>query len=342
MARKGRIAANLLAQRAAPSAPLARLFGSGSTKSALEWPKCWRIRSAADRGRTAPAAGEYALLRIIIKLVRVFFVCLVLLAIGGGAVVGVTIWYFGRDLPDYQQLAHYEPPITTRVHAGDGRLLAEYSTERRVFMPIRGLPQKAIQPFLAAGAQNFYTHARGRADRSRALAQQAPAGRPLDHHAAGCQGHAAVQRADNVAQDQGGPAGDPDRGGAFQRPHPRAVPERDLSRLGCLRGRGGGADLLQQIARRIDPRRGGVSRRAAEGAQQLQSRPLSAAGEGSPRLGARSDRRGRRRARKGNPGGPGRTDRHAQARRGRNRQWPLFRGRGAARAARPLWRERTL
>src|SRR5437762_2745443 len=158
MARKGRIAANLLAQRAAPSAPLARLFGSGSTKSALEWPKCWRIRSAADRGRTAPAAGEYALLRIIIKLVRVFFVCLVLLAIGGGAMVGLTIWYFGRDLPDYQQLAHYEPPITTRVHAGDGRLLAEYSTERRVFMPIGAIPKKVIQAFLSAEDKNFYSH----------------------------------------------------------------------------------------------------------------------------------------------------------------------------------------
>src|SRR5260370_310046 len=200
MARKGRIAANLLAQRAAPSAPLARLFGSGSTKSALEWPKCWRIRSAADRRRTAPAAGEYALVRILIKLVRDFFGCLVVLAIGG------------------------------RLH-----------------------------------------------------------------------GHAAVQRADNVAQDQGGPAGDPDRGGAFQRPHPRAVPERDLSRLGCLRGRGGGADLLQQIARRIDPRRGGVPRGAAEGAQQLQSPPLSAPSESSPRLGSRPDRRGPRRARQGNP-----------------------------------------
>src|SRR5436190_11021848 len=158
MARKGRIAANLLAQRAAPSAPLARLFGSGSTKSALEWPKCWRIRSAADRGRTAPAAGEYALLRIIIKLVRVFFVCLVLLAIGGGAMVGLTIWYFGRDLPDYQQLAHYEPPITTRVHAGDGRLLAEYASERRVFVPIGEIPKRVINAVLSSEDKNFYRH----------------------------------------------------------------------------------------------------------------------------------------------------------------------------------------
>ena len=53
------------------------------------------------------------------------------------AVGGLTVWYFGRDLPDYQQLADYQPPIVTRVHAGDGRLLAEYATEKRVFVPVQ-------------------------------------------------------------------------------------------------------------------------------------------------------------------------------------------------------------
>ena len=75
----------------------------------------------------------------MVKLIRFLFVCAVVLAIAGCGFVGVTIWYFGRDLPDYQQLAHYQPPITTRVHAGDGRLLAEYATERRVFVPIQAI-----------------------------------------------------------------------------------------------------------------------------------------------------------------------------------------------------------
>ncbi len=61
----------------------------------------------------------------MVKLVRFLFVCAVMLAIAGTGFAGITIWYFGRDLPDYQQLVHYEPAIMTRVHAGDGRLLAE-------------------------------------------------------------------------------------------------------------------------------------------------------------------------------------------------------------------------
>jgi len=94
----------------------------------------------------------------MVKLIRFLFVCGVVLAILGSALVGVTIWHFGRDLPDYQQLAHYQPPITTRVHAGDGRLLAEYATERRVFVPIQAIPKLAIKAFLSAEDKNFYNH----------------------------------------------------------------------------------------------------------------------------------------------------------------------------------------
>jgi penicillin-binding protein 1A len=94
----------------------------------------------------------------MIKLVRFLFVCTVLLAIAGSAFIGFTIWYFGRDLPDYQQLAHYEPPITTRVHAGDGRLLAEYASERRVFVPIGEIPKRVINAVLSSEDKNFYSH----------------------------------------------------------------------------------------------------------------------------------------------------------------------------------------
>ena len=65
----------------------------------------------------------------MVKLVRFLFVCAVVLAVVGCGFVGLTLWHFSRDLPDYQQLAHYQPPITTQVYAGDGRLLAQYATD---------------------------------------------------------------------------------------------------------------------------------------------------------------------------------------------------------------------
>ncbi|MBV8120672.1 MAG: PBP1A family penicillin-binding protein [Alphaproteobacteria bacterium] len=94
----------------------------------------------------------------MVKFIRFLFVCAVILAVAGCGLVGITIWYFGRDLPDYSQLAHYQPPIMTRVQAGDGRLLAEYAAERRVFVPIQAIPKRVIDAFVSAEDKNFYNH----------------------------------------------------------------------------------------------------------------------------------------------------------------------------------------
>jgi penicillin-binding protein 1A len=102
--------------------------------------------------------GATAHRKRMVKLLRFLFVCAVILAVAGCGFVGITLWYFGRDLPDYQQLAHYQPSIMTRVHAGDGRLLAEYATERRIFIPIQAIPKPVINAFIAAEDKNFYSH----------------------------------------------------------------------------------------------------------------------------------------------------------------------------------------
>lgn len=91
------------------------------------------------------------------KLIRFLFVSVLLAAVAGCGAVVLTIWYFGRNLPDYRELAHYEPSITTRVQAGDGRLLAEYATKRRVFVPISAIPKRVIDAFIAAEDKNFYS-----------------------------------------------------------------------------------------------------------------------------------------------------------------------------------------
>ncbi|NQU59945.1 MAG: penicillin-binding protein 1A [Rhodospirillales bacterium] len=83
---------------------------------------------------------------------------LVLVAIGGGGGVLFVFHNFGRDLPEYRQLADYEPPVMTRVYGGDGRLLAEYAVEKRVFVPIKAMPKRVVRAFLAAEDKNFYIH----------------------------------------------------------------------------------------------------------------------------------------------------------------------------------------
>ncbi len=79
-----------------------------------------------------------------------------------GAVGAIALWlvyeHFSEGLPDYYQLASYDPPVVSRVYAGDGRLLAEYAVENRVFVPITAMPKRVINAFLAAEDKTFYTH----------------------------------------------------------------------------------------------------------------------------------------------------------------------------------------
>ena len=94
------------------------------------------------------------MVRVLLTIVGV----LVLVAVVGAGGVLFIFQNYGRDLPEYRQLADHEPPVMTRVYGGDGRLLAEYAVEKRIFVPIRAMPRRVVQSFLAAEDKNFYTH----------------------------------------------------------------------------------------------------------------------------------------------------------------------------------------
>jgi penicillin-binding protein 1A len=96
--------------------------------------------------------------RRVLTLFRFLFVCTVLMVIAVCGIIGVAISRFDRELPDSQHLAHYQPAIMTRAYAGDGRLLAEFAGERRVFVPIDAMPKRVVDAFLSAEDRNFYSH----------------------------------------------------------------------------------------------------------------------------------------------------------------------------------------
>jgi|APGre2960657423_1045063.scaffolds.fasta_scaffold05929_2 penicillin-binding protein 1A len=89
-----------------------------------------------------------------------------------GALVAVAIFFlviftafgffifkkYSENLPDYEQLKNYSPMITTRIYSADGSLLNEFSKEKRIFVPIKNIPQNLINAFLAAEDSNFYKH----------------------------------------------------------------------------------------------------------------------------------------------------------------------------------------
>jgi penicillin-binding protein 1A len=97
-------------------------------------------------------------MKILRILASLFALSLILAILGLGAALFVYQKY-SRDLPDFQQLAAYDPPTVTRVHAGDGRILTEYAVEKRVFVPVKVIPKRVIYAFLSAEDQNFFHHA---------------------------------------------------------------------------------------------------------------------------------------------------------------------------------------
>ncbi len=83
-----------------------------------------------------------------------------LLGLIAGIVVIIAVFHhYSQNLPDHSFLKDYEPPVVTRVHTGDGRLLAEFAQEKRIYIPIEEVPDLVKNAFIAAEDQNFYEHA---------------------------------------------------------------------------------------------------------------------------------------------------------------------------------------
>jgi penicillin-binding protein 1A len=98
----------------------------------------------------------------LVKVAERWFVIAGIGLLGAIALAGLVVavyaaWLF-HDLPDASELADYRPPTATRVYAGDGTLIGEFSDERRIYVPYEQIPTPVVQAFLAAEDRNFFKH----------------------------------------------------------------------------------------------------------------------------------------------------------------------------------------
>ncbi|WP_429808886.1 penicillin-binding protein 1A [Ensifer sp. B1-9] len=94
----------------------------------------------------------------MIRLIGYFFGIGAFLLLGVAGAVALYLGVVTKDLPDYEVLAKYSPPVTTRFHAGNGALMAEYARERRLYLPIQAIPDRVKAAFISAEDKNFYQH----------------------------------------------------------------------------------------------------------------------------------------------------------------------------------------
>ena len=69
-----------------------------------------------------------------------------------------VLWTFSNNIPDYKFLKSYKPPVSSKVYSGNGDLVADFSKEKRIFVPYNSIPKNVINAFLSAEDKNFFYH----------------------------------------------------------------------------------------------------------------------------------------------------------------------------------------
>ena len=72
--------------------------------------------------------------------------------------IGGIFYMYSRDLPSHESLANYAPPTISRIYSAEGRIMDEFATERRLFVPIEDIPDLVKFAFISAEDKHFYTH----------------------------------------------------------------------------------------------------------------------------------------------------------------------------------------
>tara|TARA_Y100001970_G_C14240915_1_gene864853 strand:- start:310 stop:2694 length:2385 start_codon:yes stop_codon:yes gene_type:complete len=86
------------------------------------------------------------------------FLSLILLAFLFIAISILGIIKYTKDLPEYRQLRDYSPSVISRLYTGEGSLLAEFSLQKRIFVPVENIPEKVKEAFVSAEDKNFFKH----------------------------------------------------------------------------------------------------------------------------------------------------------------------------------------
>ncbi len=87
-------------------------------------------------------------------------ILVILLSISLLTVIAIfsILWTFSNNIPDYKFLKNYKPPVSSKMYSGDGDLVADFSKEKRIFVPYSTIPSNVINAFLSAEDKNFFTH----------------------------------------------------------------------------------------------------------------------------------------------------------------------------------------
>ena len=92
------------------------------------------------------------------KFIKNLLLAITLFSLTGIIVVFSILWTYSNKLPDYKFLKNYKPPVSSKVYSGNGVLISDFSSEKRIFVPFNAIPKKIIHSFLSSEDKNFFRH----------------------------------------------------------------------------------------------------------------------------------------------------------------------------------------
>ncbi|MSO13822.1 penicillin-binding protein 1A [Rickettsiales endosymbiont of Trichoplax sp. H2] len=95
------------------------------------------------------------------KLAKKFFILLSIISaftIGLVFLCLIFLSSFFYDIPNYEELSNYLPSGITRLYSPNGKILDEYSLEKRIYVKYKDIPKVILDAFIAVEDKNFFEH----------------------------------------------------------------------------------------------------------------------------------------------------------------------------------------
>ena len=92
------------------------------------------------------------------RIIKNIFILILSFGLLSALSIIAVLWAFSNNLPDYKFLKSYKPAVSSKVYSGDGELVNDFSSEKRIFVPYKAISEKVINSFLSAEDKNFFYH----------------------------------------------------------------------------------------------------------------------------------------------------------------------------------------
>ena len=92
------------------------------------------------------------------RIIKNIFILIFSFGLLSASIIIAVLWAFSNNLPDYKFLKNYKPAVSSKVYSGEGELVNDFSSEKRIFVPYNAISEKVINSFLSAEDKNFFSH----------------------------------------------------------------------------------------------------------------------------------------------------------------------------------------